>query len=609
MRKKFGGWLLLTYISPLDVILVGSDKSAKSEQARTVIPEKAARTTAQTAQLAAQLAMDMTGSSRQALENAGLYAEDLAASNNWVVSGLHTLSGKPLLANDPHLAPSAPSIWYMVDLSAPGFHVAGVTVPGGPGVVIGHNDRIAWGITNVEADVQDLYIEKFDPANPNRYMTPTGWKDAEVRREEIKVRKAPTSPETETVPIQVTVTRHGPIVLEKDGVRYALAWPALDASTKELEAYYPLQRARNWQEFSAALNRYTGFPLNFVYADVDGHIGWWAAGRYPIRRTGRGTVPYDGSTDAGDWTGYVPAAATPHVFDPPGGIIVTANSRTVGLDYPYYIGYCWAPPYRSRRIHDLLTKQTILGIDDFLHIQADTYSIPDSIFDAQVVELARPLAADSADWTKVLASFEGWDGMLSADSHTAPLITMMRNVCQRKVLNGALGPKLAAIYMWPGADTLFDRIITTRPKEWLPKEYDSYEALILACYKDAFQQLKARLGDNELEWTYGALYPVHFPHPLTAAPLVGGQFAIPPFPQNGGETTVNRGSDVSMRFVADPADWDKTRQGIALGESGDPHSPHWKDQLADWRAVTPHVFPFSYAAVSKATEMTFTLTP
>jgi len=597
---------LLTYTSPLDVILTGSDKtSSKSKREEAILNTPAATVSTDTLKLAAQIEED----SRAALERAGLYAEDLAASNNWVVSGLHTTTGKPLLANDPHLESSAPSIWYMIHLSAPGFHVAGITVAGAPGIVIGHNDRIAWGITNVEADVQDLYIEKFDTASPQRYMTPTGWKDADVRREEIKVRKSPTDPATTTVPLEVTVTRHGPIILEKDGSRYALAWPALDPTTKELEAYYALQHSRNWQDFSTALSRYTGSPFNFVYADIDGHIGWWAAGRYPIRKTGNGTVPYDGSTAAGDWTGYVPAQATPHSFDPASGIIVTANSRTIGLDYPYYLGYCWAPPYRTRRIHDLLESSPILGIQDFLHIQGDTYSIPDAAFASMIVEMARPLAAGSPDWTKIQAEFEGWDGMLNADSHIAPRAVTMRAIFQSRILTAALGPDLAKIYRWPGSDTLTYRIVTTRPKEWLPKEFDSYQALVLDCYKEMVQQLRKKLGDHELDWTWGQLVQVHFPHPLASAPMVGSQFVIPPFPQNGGPPTVNRGSSVSMRLVADPTDWDKTRQGIGLGESGDPKSPHWKDQLADWQHVTPRAFPYTEAAVSKATQSTLVLSP
>jgi penicillin amidase len=597
---------LLTYISPLDVLLVGSDAPGSKFKN----PDQASRAGGVTvSQDVVSAAIDKVEQERESLARVGLYAKDLAASNNWVVSGRHTESGKPLLANDPHLDASAPSIWYMADLSAPGIHVAGVTVPGGPGIAIGHNDRLAWGITNVEADVQDVYIEKFDKDNPGRYMTPTGWKDAVIRHEVINVRKVPTDPATEPVGLDVTVTRHGPIVLEKNGNRYALAWPALDPTTKELEVYSQLDRARNWQDFRGALLRYSGFPLNFVYADMDGHIAWWAAGRYPIRKTGYGTVPYDGSTDAGDWTGYVPLESTPHLVDPPSGIIVTANNRTIGLDYPYYLGYFWAPPYRAKRIHDLLADKPVLGVDDFERIQGDTYSIPTALFAKEVVALARPLANDSPDWTQILASFEDWDGMLNANSHTALLVAFTHSVFRQKIVRGAMGPDLAKKFGWPGVDTLLDRIIQTRPKEWLPKEFDSYQALILSCFKDSLVQLKTRLGPNEADWTWGRLVQVRFPHPLESAPLVGGQFVVAPFPQNGGDSSINRGAEVSMRFIADLNNWDNSRQGIALGESGDPHSPHWKDQLPDWQAVTPAVFGFSESAVMKSTKAVLILAP
>ncbi|MGH9760495.1 MAG: penicillin acylase family protein, partial [Blastocatellia bacterium] len=323
--------------SSLDVLLDGHDetngagKTPEQSRSAAVVPSPAVLDESSRILI----------SERKSLQQIGFYAEDMAASNNWVVSGSRTVTGKPLLANDPHLSPTAPGVWYIISLSEPGLHCAGVTVAGAPGIFIGHNDHVAWGITNVEADVQDLFSEKFDDKSPNRYQAPDSWREAEVRHEEIRVRKVPTDPATETQGLDVTVTRHGPIVLDKDHNRYALAWPALDPSTKELEAFCELDRARSSKEFESALGHYTGFPLNFVYADTDGHIGWWAQGRYPTRKAGHGTVPQEGWTGTGDWTGYIPAADTPHVYDPHSGIIVTANSRTVGTSYPYYLGDLW----------------------------------------------------------------------------------------------------------------------------------------------------------------------------------------------------------------------------------------------------------------------------
>lgn len=613
MREELAGLprerkdALMPRVSPLDVVMVGSDNVQQRPLALSS-PVNLPRRRATEVEADGSLSQ-ISNELRRSLERVGIYAEEIAASNNWVVSGKRTVTGKPLLANDPHLSPSAPSIWYMAHLSAPTLRVAGVTVAGVPGIIIGHNDRIAWGITNVEADVQDLYIEKFDKADPLRYLTPAGWREAEVRREEIKVRKNLDDPATETVEYNVTVTRHGPIIYERGGIRYALAWPAVDQVSIELEAYYALNRAGNWQEFRDALSRYTGFPLNYVYADVEGHIGYWAAGRYPIRKTGEGTLPYDGATDAGDWTGYVPFEDTPHVYDPPSGIIVTANNRIVGQDYPHYITHDWAAPYRARRIYDLLSAKAKLSIDDFRAIQADTYSMPDAIFTAEAVKLGRPLAANSPEWREIVAAFDGWDAMMSSDSRVMPLSKLMRDAFQRRVLIGTLGEGTTRRYAWANSGTFFDRIITTRPREWLPKEYDSYETLLVACYKDAQESLTKRLGAERSDWTWGRLVQVRFRHPLANAPLDGEEFVIPPIPQNGGASTVNRAGHVSMRYIADLSNWDNTQQGLPLGQSGDPGSPHWKDQLADWQAVTPRAFVFSKKAVTGAAKETLLLVP
>jgi penicillin amidase len=601
---------LLPSTSPLDTIMVGSDAGKRKPAASYQhAGSKLLRAAGPSIPEMLKAVAEIDEVINRSLRRAGLYAEDLAASNNWVIDGKHTVTGKPLLANDPHLSASAPSIWYMLHLSAPGLRVAGVTVAGVPDIVVGHNEQIAWGTTNVGADLQDLYVEKFDKDNPRRYLTPTGWREAEVRQEHIKVRKNPVDTATETVQFDVTVTRHGPIVFEKDGLRYALAWPALDPTSNELEVYYWMNRARNWREFRAALSRYTGMPFSYVYADVSGHIGFWAAGRYPIRKSGHGEIPYDGATEAGDWTSYIPFEATPHTYDPPSGIIVTANNRTVGLDYPYHITFDWTAPYRARRIYDLLTAKKRLSLDDFRAIQADTYSFPDATFMAQLLKTGQPLAATSHEWRDIVNALSGADARLDASSSVMPLVYTMRIGFRRRILNDALGPDLARAYAWGNSGTFFDSLITTRPREWLPKEFASYEALLLACYKEATETLTKRLGPDRSQWTWGRLFQVRFIHPLMILPLAGAQFVIAPVPQNGSGSTVNAASFVSMRYIADTSDWDNTRQGITLGQSGEPTSPHWKDQLADWQTVSPRVFPFSKNAVAAATKNVLKLTP
>lgn len=603
---------LFPEVSPLDVLVVGSDKSDKKSA------PPASRTSALPLQANSKELLKELASIQQTEEHTrarlGLFAEDLAASNNWVVSGKRTASGKPLLANDPHLAPSAPSIWYMIHLSAPGLRVAGVTAAGAPGVIIGHNERIAWGLTNLGPDVQDVYREQFDPQNPRRYQTPTGWRDAEVRREEIKVRKSALGTETEVVPFEVTVTRHGPIVLKRGADSFALRWTALAPTATEFTAFYNLNRARNWKEFVEALSGYGGATQNFVYADVDGHIGYYGAGLIPVRSSGDGSLPYDGTKDEGEWKGFIPHAELPHVFDPPSGIIVTANSRVVGRDYPHFLTHVWAPPTRSRRIYDLLSAKQKLTADDFRAVQGDAYTISGVTFAREAAKVAREAGLDAKDekWRETIRLFESWDGQLEPDARAARLAVEMAGAFRTKILAAALGPDLAKEYRWPASAIFFDRVIQERPREWLPKEFASYAELLDAAHRETRESLTKALGADESKWTWGARLSVNFPHPLASVPLAGKPFQIAPFPQRGGGglfAAPNVGGSVSMRFIADASDWDKTRHGIALGASGDPRSPHWQDQLDDWRAVTPRVFPFTAASVARSAQLTLTLMP
>ncbi|HMG73414.1 MAG TPA: penicillin acylase family protein [Pyrinomonadaceae bacterium] len=601
---------LLPEVSPLDVLVVGKDRNAAKTSSRASL-SPARRPNADVLATVA----DMIENERRSAGLLGVLDQlpRIQASNNWVVSGKRTVSGKPLLANDPHIPASAPSVWYLTELSAPGMHVAGATFPGAPGIIVGHNDRIAWGVTNLGPDVQDLYIEKFDKDNARRYLTPDGWRDAEIRQEVIKVRKGFGDATTDTRTLDVTVTRHGPIILEKNSERYALRWTALDASLNEAGAFLQANRARNWKEFTAALSTYGGPTQNFVYADVDGHIGYYGAGKIPIRKSGDGSVPYDGSTDAGEWTGWIPFDRLPHVFDPPAGIIVTANQRVIGADYPYFLTHHWAQPYRAHRIFDLLSQKPKLTSDDFRRIQGDVYSIGLASFAHDSAKILKPaIPADDQKLRDTLSALENWDGEVKAESAVAPLAFQMRVAFRTRVLTAALGPDLYKLYEWHNSEIILDRLMSEQAKEWLPKEFNSYADLLKACYVDARQALTKAAGPDESKWKWGEVFKIRFNHYLASAPFVGLQFAIAPFPQNGVASlgpTVNVGSSVSMRLIADPSDWDKTQHGITLGESGLPSNSHWKDQLDDWRNVTPRALPFTKAAVDSAAKETLILEP
>jgi penicillin amidase len=601
---------LLVERSPLDVVVVGDDAAPRPRPPSPFREAKTAPAGAGLEPAAIDRLVARRQARRRALSRVGLYARANAASNSWVLAGKHAASGKPLLANDPHLAPSAPSIWYMSHLVAPGLRVAGVTVPGAPGIILGRNEHIAWGCTNLGGDEQDVFRETFDGQQPGHHRVARGWEALQTRDEAIRVRRSPSDPACDVTNLTVTVTRNGPVVFESNGVPYSLRWTALDEDAIEFAAFLAINRARNWQQFRQALAGYTGPSQNFIYADVDGHIGYSAAGRIPIRAAGDGdgSLPGDGA-EAQPWRGFLTAAELPHLLDPADGMIVTANNRIVGQSYPHYLTHGWAEPYRARRILELLQAgarpATAAGQTT---IQGDTYSFADAIFTRELVALARAHAADSADWAQILATFGDWDARASAAGWKLSLAHAMHDAFWQKVLPARLGAERAAGYAWwPNRASFFDSVETTRPAEWLPPAFASYDALLLACYQEARATLSARFGPDPQRWSWERVAPpITFAHPLAAEP----RFHIAPIPEHtgGSGATVNAGGYVSMRMVVDLGD-DELLQGIALGQSGDPQSRHWSDQLASWRTVKPGAFAFSPKAVRNASQEQLILEP
>lgn len=587
-----------------DVLLVGKDNAIALNQINKHKQDKQDKLNSFTSCSSCPFMFDslaqIESARRNSLQRIGFYAENLAASNNWVVSGKRTADGQPLLANDPHLRAGAPPIWHLVNLSAPELHVAGVTAPGIAGVIIGHNDKIAWGVTNVGPDVQDLYLETFDPNNPRRYRTPNGWADAIVRREEIKVRKSPISPDTTSQFLDVTETRNGTIVFEENEKRYALKWTALDSNNTDVEAFSALSKARNWQDFQNSLKLYGNAMQNFVYADADGNIGWIAAGKVPKRKTGDGSLPYDGATNDGTWIGTIPFDELPQLFNPPTGIIVTANQRIVGQTYKHQeLARAYDSPFRARRILDLLQANPKLTVDNFREIQFDVLNQP-------LARFAREVASQKAGSDDTLKLLAGWDGRMLADSKAALVANEVRSVFRARILNANLNTENFPTGL---LSAFLDRLIIEKPKSWLPKEFADYAALLKACDAEARAGLTKRLGADESKWTWGAANKINLAHPLAGVPFIGAQFAIEPLAQNGARDTPNVGAAVSMRFIAAPGNWDATRFVLPSGESGLPSSAHYKDQVDFWYKGNTPVFPFSQTAVRNATKEKLLLAP
>lgn len=587
-RERFDD--LYNQITPYDVVLFGQD--APKAAAKTAVQLPAGLNTPNMAGLIRR----EDELRERSLSRVGLYAEDLAASNNWVISGKRTADGKPLLANDPHLAPTAPNIWYLVHLTSPNVRVSGVTLPGAPGVVLGHNASIAWGATNVGPDVQDVYVETVSP--DGAFKTPTGWAPPTVRKEEIKVRINPLKTDTEIVTLNVEESRNGVVMREDSGKKYALKWTARDPKNNEFEAFYYINRADNWADFQTALRKYGGSTQNFVYADVKGNIGWYAAGRIPIRRTGDGALPYDGAATDGDWTGFIPFEELPHLYNPKEGFIVTANQRIAGTGYKYQqMSRDAAMPWRARRIVDSLKGNSKVTMDTVRDIQFDNVNMPVSMLAAEIVKTGG-VSGES------LAVLKAWDGKMTADSRGALLANEIR---------GCMTGKMAEAFKPAPAGLIRERVlywaVQQKSARWLPSQYADYAAFASGCDGEARAALAKRYGADESKWVWGAVWQSTFRHPFGGIAFIGAQFATPNVPIDGSGQTPNVGSYVSMRHIASPGNWDLTRHVIPLGQSGNPASPHFKDQFEAWRTGAPAIFPFSKEAVEKAAKETWVLEP
>ncbi|HUI42371.1 MAG TPA: penicillin acylase family protein [Terriglobia bacterium] len=537
-------------------------------------------------------------------------------SNNWVVSGAHTESGKPLLSNDPHIGHSVPSVWYLIHLAAPGLDVAGSSLPGGPSVVIGHNQRIAWGMTNTGPDVQDLYIETFNPANPRQYRFNGRWVDAEVRDEVIKMRGA------RDVHLAVPVTRHGPIISDEGGRALALCWTALQPHALA----FPLvavDQAQNWQEFTAALRQFSGPEQNMVYADVDGNIGYYAPAWVPVRRQGDGSVPVPGDTDAYDWTGYIPFEDLPHAYNPPGGLIATANSRVIPAGYPYFFTDLWAAPFRTARIFELLQagtpgrscgagKLACFTVEDMLKIDFDIHPLDDVWLRQALLRAAAARPPDRDDARQAIELLRGWNGEAEANS-PVPLICHDTLIALReRLLEPKVGTELAR-ENWSLSTLFVEKAIDQELARWLPPGDADFNATLMNSLDSGLERIEKReAGRGVASWRWGDTIPLTFHHPLDAIPLLGRAFDVGPFPQAGTANTIKAttpGAGPSMRMVVDLSNFDRSVQNITLGQSGEITSPYYSDQFQAW--YTGRSFPmlFSDQAVERGAVHRLRLVP
>ena len=525
-------------------------------------------------------------------------------SNNWVVSGAHTATGKPLLANDTHLELTIPSIWYEVHLTAPGWNVKGLTLPGAPMVIIGHNERIAWGFTNDGADVQDLYLETFNPAASEEYRVNGSWTKAQVFDERIRVKGAPDEH------LKVVVTRHGPVVARDGDKAYAMRWTATEPGGLA-NSYNWLGHARNWKEFREVMKQVWGPGQNAVYADVDGNIGYIMAARVPIRKKGRGEVPVPGDTDDYEWTGYIPFEQLPQALNPESGLIVTANARVAGPNYKPYLTDRWEEPFRTARIYDLLHDRRDLRPEDMLKVQTDTYSYPHVFLADQLIEAARAVKPKDARAQKLIDGLRDWNGIAEADSPEISFLHAVRRAAIEIILEPFLG-KETALYQWRSI-TFLQKILTNRPAKWLPAVFKSYDDLLIAAADQAVARLAEQSGSQRIQdWAWKRFNSLDMVHPLGRTGLLRKILSITDKPQSGTGYSIRAATKThgpAMRFVANPADWDNSILLIPAGQSGQPGSSHYSDQFPYWYEGKPIFAPFSDAAEAAARKHSLILKP
>lgn len=544
----------------------------------------------------------------------------IIGSNNFVVSGAHTASGKPLLANDTHLQLSVPALWYVIHLTAPGLNVQGFALPGAPLVIIGHNDRIAWGFTNSNADVEDLYIEKFDATNPLLYQANGKLLSAELRHEIIKVRGRPD------VDLGVFVTRHGPIVYretpQEGGRAYALRWTALEPGG--LDFGFPLLgEAQNWHDFIETTRHISGPGQNTIYADVDGNIGFTIPARIPIRASDNGALPVPGDTDEFEWKGYIPFEELPRVSNPADGIIATANARTVGPGYKYYLTDRQASPYRTARLYELLSNRTGLTPADCNAIQNDIVSLPNRFLANALIAAANKNPPQDPRTQRLIAKLQGWDARATSDSIETSFLEYTRHALFRHLLAPYLDDKITKYELWEPQsvyndvwwrDKVFlENVLRERFAAWLPNGFTSYDQLLTASADEAVAALAKRTGNSdEVAWTWGRLHPLNMIHPLGRSGPLHGFLSIGPYVQSGTVDTVRAmgvGHGPAMRLVADLSNFDQSLMEAPTGESGQYGSPYYRDQFPEWFAGRGIVTPFSEGAETRVRAHSLTLLP
>jgi penicillin amidase len=536
------------------------------------------------------------------LENAATEGLPVNGSNDWVVSGTHTVTGKPLLSNDMHLGHQMPNLWYEAHLHAGNLDVAGVTLPGMPYVIVGHNQRIAWGFTNVGPTVTDVYIENFN--GQGAYQTPGGWAQPEHRTEVIHVKGKPD------VNVDVRITRHGPIVTEivsGETRPLALRWTLYDSLHIP---FLDVNEAQNWQDFRRAFSQLDAPGQNVVFADVDGNIGYQTTGKVPIRAAGDGSLPVSGADNAHEWTSYIPFEELPSIYNPPSGIIGTANGRITPDNYPNSVSMEWEAPWRTERIYRVLESGRQFSMADMLALQNDVHSEAEQFAAERFVYAVDHATKPSARAKQAADLMRSWDGRMLASS-AAPTIAENSILELRRLL---LEPKLGSApadskqadtvlnwktYSWEMRSVWLENILLHRPKRWLPEAFPNYDELLTAAVDAAVNG--PTVPKDLASWRWGAFNAIEIQHPILGKIPVIKRWSGPGVQEQSGSgytvKAVTRHHGPSERFTANLADLDQSTLNTVTGQGGNFLSPYYMDQWKAWYEGTTFTLPFSAKAV------------
>jgi penicillin G amidase len=543
-----------------------------------------------------------------------------SGSNNWAVSGAKSETGKPILSNDMHLGLSSPGIWIQIHQVIPGkLNVTGVAVPGQPFIVAGHNEKIAWGMTNLMVDDIDLFAEKINPDNNSQYFFDNEWKNMETRSEIIKIKGG----DADT--LSLSFTHRGPVVSGFRGIDDAvlsMRWSGNDMSD-ELKGVYLLNRASSWDDFRTAVSSFRSVSQNFVYADVDGNIGLNTGGGIPVRK-GYGSIIRNGETDEFDWKGYVPFYQLPTTYNPESGYVSSANNKTVSDDYPYYISFRFYPPYRISRIREMLEEKEKLGIEDFKRMLIDQRSSYAKLLTPHILNLKSRQASMSQIESEALDLLDKWDYDMRADLAAPSIFEFFRKSFSRKLLEDELGDLFPQL---PGAinDYYIYKILQPGVQDnWIDNintpEKETLEDILSQSFSDCITAISDSCGPDTGDWTWGSIHTITMAHPMAQVKILDKIFGLnsPEYSVGGSNHTVcpytykngfKSDDGASERHIFNTADWDESFTVIPTGASGVPGSEFYLSQTDTYINGRFYKDAFTEKAVRAAAKYSLILKP